>query len=62
MNERYEIRERPASANARSLGMYTPQYVVWDLVEDKAVPFGNHRSRESAERHIARRLERENSG
>jgi hypothetical protein len=58
MNE-YEIREQEPGKNARSLGFTETLYVVWNVTDDRRVPFGNHQSREAAERHIGRLLDRE---
>ena len=50
----YEIREYEAS----DLG---PLYVVWDLKNDKRVPFSNYRTRDQAENRIARRRNRDSA-
>lgn len=56
---RYEIREQSPSDVALSYGLDDVLFVVWDTVADKRVPFGNHRSRERALRHIERLRARE---
>lgn len=56
---RYEIREREATDLQQGMGFPARIFVVWDTVEDKRVPFGNYRDRESAQRRIERLEERE---
>ncbi|KAF4408629.1 hypothetical protein [Streptomyces lycii] len=50
----YEIRAQEPSDLAKSYGMDYPMYVVWDVVNDKAVPFGRHRSPDRAASHVER--------
>lgn len=50
----YEIREQQPGPIALEYGLDYVLFVVWDTVNDKRVPFGNHRNRETAQAHIGR--------
>lgn len=57
---RYEIRERTISHPLVDNGAPRTQYMVWDTVEDKLVPFGRYSDRDMAERGLNRRNNEEN--
>jgi hypothetical protein len=54
----YEIRVSQPDAVALSYGCDYPLYVVWDLVNDKRVPFGNYRRHDQAVSRIIRMRDR----
>ncbi|WP_326812133.1 hypothetical protein [Streptomyces scopuliridis] len=54
----YEIRFQPPGPVAKSYGIDYPLYVVWDLVNDKRVPFGNYRRHDQAVSRIIRMRDR----
>ncbi|MFF4478716.1 hypothetical protein ACFY1A_17100 [Streptomyces sp. NPDC001520] len=57
----YEIRLQQPDDVAKSYGIDYPLYVVWDLLADKRVPFGNYRRHDQAVARILRLRARERS-
>lgn len=58
----YEIRLQEPTDVAKSYGCDYPLYVVWDVREDKRVPFGNYRRHDQAVARIIRMRDRERRG
>lgn len=52
--KRFEIREQEPTEQQRRCGVEGTVFVVWDNERDMRVPFGNYRTREQAERRLAR--------
>jgi hypothetical protein len=55
---RYEIREQEATDLQKGMGFPDTLFIVWDVQEDKRVPFGTYADREHAQRRIRRMEER----
>ena len=55
--KRFEIREQEPSALQRRYGVEGTVFVVWDNERGMRVPFGNYRTREQAEKRLARQEE-----
>jgi hypothetical protein len=59
VTNRYEIREEVTTNLQREMGFMDTVFEVWDIDEDRRVPFGTYADREAAARRIARMKERE---